>query len=439
MATTKTKAPAAPTKTAGNRVPGTPVLKYLRTQPLPTISGTIPATARGGTAGSQVVWNPSTVPEIPAWASAIDLSITVPISVHLATGKKAHISPYAPYCMFQLQSILAGAPEWPNNTSLVPFWLDWLTHTRKSIQTSIGPDYATQNNIGTWFYKGPTGVTWTSKYPGSTLTGGSGGTTFTWTWKFTVRIRLQVKPNRLWGCIPLGDPQNRPRFPTYLTALVGPNPENNLLQGRGTNATSTITAKVGSGGVVIKMTFRSLSLDVLPTTVKTLPAIKVGMGRQVGYTNSLPLPVAGSIVYQQQRLAQIYTAIYQCLVNKQAPINPDYIGLWITQAKASARWTYDKSVTTLQNFYKAIKETYGRYLPVGVVPFVLDGGFGGTDPEYPREAPYNGLMSPDAAYAAQAVVKVTPNMSTAVRIPSGTSITSCYSATYTFGLIKVPY
>lgn len=409
----------------------TQALRYLRTQPIPTITGTIPATAAGGTAASQVTWNPATVPEIPAWASAIDLSIELPIALTVPAKGSVKVSPWAPYSAIQLQAILSGSPEWPNNTSLVPFWLDHLTSTIKSNEMSYGPDDILVAAIPTWFYGGPQAPSFTGVYPGSTIANTT--TTpvvHTFTWKFTCRIRLQVKPKKLWGCIPLGDPQNRPRFPTYLTGLVGPNPENNPFYGAG--ATAKLHAKA-----TINMTLRALSLDILPNTVPALPAMRVGMGRQVSYTNSLPVPNAGSILYQQQRVAQIYTSIFHCLVNAKEPVNPDYIGLWLTQTKQSARWTYDSQTTTLQNYYKAlVRERYGKYLPTGVVAFDLDFG---TFPDIPRETPYNALMSPDVAYAAQAGVKVTPNMSTAFRIPSGTTMTGAYSATYSFGLIRVPY
>lgn len=435
MATKPAPQPAAPPAID-------PFLRFARTRPFPVQLGSVAAGNSGGQATSLVVWNPNQIPEVPAWLSYLDLLITLPVSVTVPAGATVNVSPYAPYSAFSAQMILAGSPEWPANVSLVPFWLDELTNSQQFDPMGIGPALSTPNttpgDVPTWFDQGPSVPGFaggaTTVLPGQSITnpGGAPAVT-TFQMVFPVRIRFQRKRNKMWGMIPLGDPQNRPQLRMQLNALVGPNPENNLIQDP---AASGATAVLAGGGAAINAIFRSKSLDILPQSVQQLAQPLVALGLNLTYDNSTQIQNAGAILYQYQRTAQIYTAIMQLFVNNQAPVDLDYWALWLTQDRASARWEYDAAAGSMQDYFNDTFQRYHRYLPNGVFVADLDGG---EFPDIPRETPYNPLMSPDVAYASAVGVAATPNMATAFRIPAGTPMVSAYSGTYTFGLVRVPY
>lgn len=430
--------------------PVDPFLRYARSQPLPVQVGQIAAGNAGGLATSFVSWNPNNIPEVPAWCSEIDLIISLPVSLTIPAGKSVYMSPWAPYSAFSVQMILAGSPEWPNNTSLVPFWWDEITGAENFDPMGVGPltvaDFDTNatGKITAWYDRGPAatapafGGGTTTILPGQTVTNsGTSAETLHCILQWVSRIRYQRKRTKMWGMIPLGDPQNRPVLKLQLNSLLGPNPENNLFQD--SNPASGATAAVDTAGVTVYSIFRSKSLDVLPQTVQQMQQPSVQLGLNLTYDNSFSIQNAGAIVWQYQRTAQIYTSIFHGMVNGNsppAPIDLDYFGLWLTQNQASARWAYDASAGTMQDYFSDLFHRYKRYLPKGLYVVDMDNG---QVPEIPRETPYNGLMSPDTAYAAAAGVAATPNMATAFRIPTGTTMAGAYAAIYTLGLVRVPY
>lgn len=446
---------AAPAQPQSNTAGGTPLvdpfLRYARTQPFPVQIGTLAAGNSGGQATSFLTWNPPDIPEVPGWVSELDLAITLPVAVVIPAGANATISPYAPYSAFTINMLLAGSPEWPNNTSLVPFWLDEIMSTRDFDPFSVGPNLVNSGtgsqkgnplDIPAWFDAGTVTNAFVPNFSGGTTVvlpgsvihnGGTAAATTHFIMSFLTRLRFQRKRTKMWGMVPLGDPQNRPQLKLQLNALVGGQPENNLIQDI---AAAGITATVDTGGVTCNAVFRSKSLDILPGSVTQLGTPQVALGLNVTYDNSFSIQNAGAILYQFQRTAQIYTKILHCFVNKQAPIDVDYFALWLNQNRQSARWEYDMSAGTLQDYYADVLRKYHRYLPNGVfVVDMEDGDF----PDIPRETPYNALMSPDTAYAGAAGVAATPNLTTAFRIPSGTVMSGAYAGIYTFGLVRVPY
>lgn len=430
--------------------PVDPFLRYARSQPLPVQVGSVPAGNTGGLATSIVAWNPNNIPEVPAWCSEIDLICSLPVSITIPAGKSVTMSPWAPYSALSAQMILAGSPEWPNNCSLVPFWWDELISNGGFDPMGVGPvtvaDFDAQKTgqITSWFDRGPAatapsfGTGSTTILPGQTVTnGGTVAETLHVVLVWVSRIRFQRKRMKMWGMIPLGDPQNRPVLRLQLNALIGPNPENNLIQD--TTPASGSTAAVDTAGLAVTAVYRAKSLDVLPQSVQNLQQPAVALGLNVTYDNSFQIQNAGAMLWQYQRTAQIYTAIMHGFVNGNNPASPidvDYFGLWLTQNQATARWAYDAAAGTIQDYYTDLYHRYKRYLPKGVFIADLDHGM---VPEIPRETPYNALMSPDTSYAAAAGVAATPNMATAFRIPNGTSMAAAYAAIYTFGLVRVPY
>lgn len=448
----------APTKGATAATPGQPAgttggpvasltdpwLKYARTEPVPVMVGSLPAGGAGGTAASFVTWNPGDVPEVPAWATQLDFIVTLPIALTvpaLATvAGRALLSPYAPFSAFSMQMLLAGSPEWPQNMSLVPWWLDELINGIGFEPFAKGTaDASFGTNVPQWYDQGPTPDNLNANFPGTIITNATGApVVVNFTWQFTSRVRLQRRRARLWGAIPLGDPQNRPQVRLQLNALVGNQPENNPIQDvpAATFSGAPVTAVVGGGGVAVDLVFRAKSTDILPASIQTLPAAKVGLGLDVTYNNSQTIQNSGAIVYQYQRTAQVYESILHAFVNNEQAIDPDYFALWLNQNRQSARWEYDNQLGTMQDYYEDLRRRYGRYLPKGIMVADLEGG---DFPTIPRETPYNGLMSPDSGYAASVGVAATPNMSTAFRIPAGTAMNGCYVAIWTLGLVAVPY
>jgi hypothetical protein len=419
-----------------------PFLLYARTQPLPVQIGTLAAGDPGGQATSLIAWNPNNIAEVPGWAQTLDLHITLPVELNVAAGATVTMSPLAPYSALAVQMLLSGSPEWPQNTSLVPWWLDDITNFQIFDPFMAGPSIRTTNGIPNdvdpeWYDAGPDGPTFAGGantiLPGGTQAGGVGGVTRNYVVKFTCRINLQRLRTKMWGMIPLGDPQNRPVLRAQLSALLGFQPENNLFIDDAANPGST--AAVDTGGVEVVAVFRTKSLDYLPQGLQ-IAQPQVGLGLNLVYDNSFAINNAGAIQFQGQRTAMVYTAIHHLLVNNSLPIRGDYFGLWVTQNAQSARWAYDESAGTMQDYYTDVLNRYKRYLPQGhYVADLQNGEF----PDIPRETPYIAQMSPDVAYAASVGVAATPNMSTAVRIPAGTALVDAYLATYAFGLVRVPY
>lgn len=420
-----------------------PFLRYARRQPSPVQTGTLGAGDAGGLATSFLTWNPGEVPPVPGWCDSVDLIFSLPVALTVAAGKTSTMSPLAPYSAFSAQMVIAGSPEWPANTSLVPWWLDEITRRGSGFDPyKIGPSIITTNGLPSdvlgQFDSGASGPTFAGGadtiLPGGTTAGGGGGTTKAITIRGAVRIQLQRLRTKMWGMIPFGDPQNRPVLKVQLNALVGSNPENNLFI-QDTSGTG-VSAVVGTGGITMYAVYNNRSLDVLPGNVTQLPTPQVGLGLNVNYNNSWTIANANAIVQYQHRTAMIYTDIHQILINAGLPIRPDYWGLWLTGDQQSARWAYDSGQGNFQEYYADLLRRYGRYLPKGHMVADLSGG---EFPDIPRETPYNGLMSPDVGYAATAGVTATPNMTTNLRVPSGTSMSSCYVATYSLGLVRVPY
>lgn len=419
-------------------------LDHARTQPFPVQVGSVAAGRSGGTAQDTIVWNPNEIPSVPAWASEIDIMCELPVAITLpASGGAVRFSPFAPYSAISLQLLLSGSPMWPNNMSLVPWWLDEIVNTAAGFDPfMVGPVLSNgdlPSATTPWFNQGPTALqtTWdagTNDYgPGETVTNATtAAVTVNTKIRWTSRIRLQRRRNQMWGMIPLGDPKNRPVVRAQLNALVGQQPENCLMMDTGTG---TPTAVVDTGGVILNMVFRAKSLDALPDGA-AVNAPQVGFGLNVTYDQSPPNANAGQIYNEQFQTAMLYTSIHQLLVNSEYALNPDYISLWLNQQRQSARYEYDLGAGTLQDYYQDNLRKYRRMLPDGHMLYDLEGG---DFPDVKSVTPYVALMSPDASYAAAVGVAATPNMCTAWRLPTGTSISASYTASYAFGLIQVPY
>lgn len=400
-----------------------------------SILGTIAAGSAGGPSAN-TVWQ-QTIPIIPAFCTALDYNITLPVTLTLAaTTGAATLSPFAPYSAFYNQLTLGGAPPWPL-TELTPWYLDTTQHAM-----NYDVNYPGLGNNASYF------ASILDQGPSANVIGGSGslnpGTTVmnttssatntNYTWTFKVRQQFQRKRHLLWGAIPFGDPENRPNNTTQMAPLIGGSqPEQNLFTNQAGSATACV---VESGQTVnVKATYELAYVDLLYPGMNAAPQPLVGMGLQLVQFSTTGLS-AGTIYPITHRTAMIYTSIHHLLVNAGLPIRADYFGLWDDQDQQSARWSFDAQNNTNTEYWDMYQRIYRRYPMTGQFSAPFDDG---VLPEVPSVTPLDALMSPDANYAAMAGVPVTPAMTTALRIPSGTSLTSPYIRTYSFGLVRVPY
>lgn len=391
-----------------------------------TILGSLASGAAGG-GSSNVTWQ-EPIPIIPAFCTSVDYEVTLTVTPTVTSGT-AVWSQFAPYCSINNQLTLGGAPPWPF-TEFTAWHLDETMHRRDwdPAYSGLGGQ-GTASNANPAFANtldyGPSPVAFGAN-PGSAVT-----TAVAKTFQFTVRQQFQRKRHLLWGAIPFGDPENRPNNLLQLNPLVGNNPEQNLIVGAaGSNVTATITA-----ALTVKAVYNLAYIDLLPPSIQQPPAPAVGYGLQL--TPSSPSGMtAGNLFKMTHRTAQVYTAMHHILVNGSAPVQADYFGLWDDQDQQSARWSYDATVNTFQEYFTDYHRIYGKYPYVGVYSAELDDGL---VPELPSVTPYRGLMSPDASYAQAFDLPVTPAMTTAIRLPTGDTATNPYVRTYEFGLVRVPY
>lgn len=396
------------------------------------IYGTVPAGVSGG-AVANVQWQRD-IPISPAFCVAIEYQISLPVTLTLAAGASATVSPFAPYSAVANQLTLGGAPPWPL-TELLPWYLD-----SKAKHINYDPAYPGYgNNAGMWGTltdQGPdpsnVGTT-TNTTPGTTITNsGTAAASYNITFNFRVRQQLQRKRHMLWGSIPMGDPENRPDNLVQVLPLIGTNPEQALF----VNSTSTgNSCVIGTGGATVKANYILKYIDLLPPSMQSTPNPSVGYGLQLVQFSAQNL-VAGNIAPVTHRTAMIYTDIHQLLVNGQLPLRTDYVGLWDDQDEQSARWAFDAQKNTLHSYFTKYHDVYRHYPLLGHYFWDFEGGI---FPEIPSVTPYDALMSPDASYAGAFGVEVTPAMTTALRVPAGTTTNSPYIRNYSIGLVRVPF
>ena len=393
----------------------------------PTKKYAIKGTLAAGSVGP-ITWQEQ-IPIIPAFCTSVDYEITLTVTPTIASGT-ATWSQFAPYCAINQQMTLGGAPPWPY-TELTAWHLDQSMHRQnwdeaysglggQGLASNANPAFANTLDYGVSGRVPAFGAD-----PGSAVT-----TAVAKTFQFNIRQQFQRKRHLLWGAIPFGDPENRPNNLISLNALVGNNPEANLIQASGGSTTA-----VTSATLTVTAIYNLAYIDLLPPSIGTPPAPSVGYGLQL--TPSSPSGLTSGNLYKMtHRTAQVYTAMHHILVNGAAPIQADYFGLWDDQDQQSARWSYDASVDTFNEYFTDYHRIYGKYPYIGVYTAELDDGL---VPQLPSVTPLRALMTPDASYAQAFDLAVTPAMTTTLRIPSGTSASNPYVRTYEFGLVRVPY
>jgi hypothetical protein len=406
-------------------------------------NGTVAVSNAGG-ASATVSWDVP-VQDFSAWATEIDLQITLPITVVIPAAGSVTVSPFAPYSALQLQLLIGGAESIPP-MSLVPFWLDEIT----SRQGFDPFDYGPENGGGfgpaipsAWENPGPpaAGVpatTLNGLVPGNTITNGGGSTATTnYTLVFRSRIKLarslygRIQEN-LAGAVPMGDPSARPDLKMRLNGLIGTQPENALFVNASTGVTATTSATVQP---TVTAVWKAKTLDELPTGL-VVPTPPVIMALEVDTNSGQAVPNSGQFSVQQLRTAMLYHKIFHVVVNGEMPIDGDYFGMWYSASRSTARMEYDGNENTFWRYYQEVHSVYGRYLPLGV--FVAD-LVGGELPELPKETPYEGVVTPSVSLAQSMGLKPYPALQSVLRILQGTAISGAYVTTYAFGMIPVNY
>lgn len=438
MATTTAPTPNGQADSAANAV-----TNFLAVAPkkYTSILGTVAVGTAGG-ATATAVWQQQ-IPIVPAYCTAIDYEITLPLNLTVTGTYALNVSSMSPYSGVANQVTLGGAPPWPL-TEFTPWYLDNITN-----RNNFDPAYPGLGNLSGIFSnmdQGPNATAISAAAFSANYGGGAGSGTWqnpgsstaisassTGTYTFKLRQQLQQKRHLLWGSIPFGDPQNRPNNITQLLPFIGNNPEQNILV-NGTGSGSAVCV-VGTGGATINCTYELAYIDLLPPAMTSTPSPKVGYALQMVQFSTSGLN-AGTINPITHRTAMIYTSIHQLLVNANNFLRADYFGLWDDQDQQSARWSFDAQNNSFQEWFTKMQLIYRRYFPVG---YYLADFTSGDFPEIPSVTPYDALMSPDSGYAQSFGVPVTPAMTTALRIPSGTTIASAYIRTYSFGLVRVPY
>ena len=398
-----------------------------------SILGTFPKTNSGG-GTSTVTWQ-QPIPIIPSFATAIEYDFVLPLKFTIGKSGSLTFSSFLPYSGVQQQLTLGGAPPWPY-TELTPWYFDAITR-----KVNYDWQYPGLGNNSQYFAtildQGPTpnniGTSTANVKPGQKVSNTSTTTnvTKTYTFKFKVRQQLQRKRHLLWGSVPMGDPENRPKNTLQLSPLIGTLPE----QSWSTLKVGATTAGVTKTGCKVYAKYELAYIDLLPPTVQSTPQPTVNFGLQLT-PYSITNIAAGVLTPITHRTAQLYTAIHHILVNGQKAVRADYFGLWDDQDQQSARWSYDTQNNTFTQFFDNIQQTYRRYMQTGYYPVTLENGI---YPEIPSVTPYDALMTPDASYAATFGIPITPAMSSVVRLPSGTTATKPYIRVYSVGLVRVPY
>ena len=426
-----------------------------------TVQGSVPVGS--GATAAQVTWQQQ-VPIIPAYCTSMYLNIQQVIDVTVAANSDhVYISPFAPYSGWNNQITLGGAPPWPP-TELTPWYLDTIKSKTNFDPSSPGlagvnSGYPTTNFFNAILDLGQAGwintigsaapavslvaaTTTDNLNPGAYVVNTSGGVNAVLriTANFNLQFKFQRKRHLLWGAIPFGDPENRPNNLMQMLPLVGTNPEKCMFVSPAAN-TAPVTAVLHAAATV-NATYELQYVDLLPQGVQ-VPEPTVGFGLQltVGSTSGM---TAGTWALVTHRTAQAYTTIHHLLINGgvgttpayPTPIQADYFGLWDDQDFQSARWQFDKQQNTFNQYFQNLHNVNRRYYNVG--HYVADFE-NGVFPEIPSVDPYDAIMSPDATYAQAFGVPVTPAMTTALRIPAGTTTVNPYIVTYAFGLVKVPY
>ena len=317
-------------------------LTYARRQFHISQSGSIPSGSSGGSTSSQVTFTPSTLQQDAVYADSIDLFTILPITLTVPAGGSCVVSPYAPYSALQTKFTVGGASRFDYLAGTVHYldeltsysWYDpAMSYPNSYGAISGGWDNGSSQAAPGWY---PNNDGSGAFQPGATIHNtGTSSENISGTIQFRCKVRLRRRRPNLWGCVPLGDPQNVPDLFGQLSALVGSDPVNNLF----TKATAGVTASLSSAGSVLAV-FPNLGIDVMPVGTP-IPEPLMQMAYAVNYNGSTPITTAGTIIPVSFKTDMLYDKIFLLLANNQVAQAADYFGLWLTNKQGSARWEFD--------------------------------------------------------------------------------------------------
>jgi hypothetical protein len=444
-------------------------LRYAKDDYTSVQNGTAPFSSAGGQSAARFNWDVDT-PRNPFWCYAIAMQFNLTLTLTIPAGGTVTLSPFAPYSGIGVQLTIGGGQA-IQPMSLVPFWLDELTSRRDNDWTQYGPAQIINADsaasvagvpqpmtfVPSWQWDGsdyiggtngiiqPLSITDSAGakyYPGQVIPNSGGSAlVLTLTVKFQAWMQLGRKLygrnlEDLTGCIPMGDPANRPTLYVNIANLVGTFPEQNLFVATGSGgaaATAVTSATVPSTCQTIWV---CKQLDQLPDNV-SVGTPKVLSALEVNTNGGFAIQNAGQFVNMIFDTAMVYNKRLHVLVNNQLPQSADYFGIWYSENQSNARFFWDGQSNNLQEYFRRIRRVYGRNLPKGI--YVAD-LVGGEFPEFPRETPYRGEIVTSTTLAGLTGLKPYPNAQTTIRIPSGTSMSgTAYVNTYSFGTVPVSY
>ena len=412
-------------------------LQYARRQFHISQVGSIPSGSAGGTSASQVSFVPSSLEQDAVYADSIDLFTTLPITLTVPAGGSCVVSPYAPYSALQTKFLVGGASRFdylPGTPHIIDeltsySWYDPAMSYPNSYGAISGGWDNGSSQAAPGYYPNNDGSG--AFQPGATISNtGTTAVNVSGTLKFRVKVRLRRRRPNLWGCVPLGDPQNVPQLFGQLSALVGTDPTESLF----TAATSGVTASLSAAGSVLAV-FPNLGIDVLPAGVP-VPEPLMQMAYSLNLNAATPITTAGTIIPVSYKTDMLYDKIVLCLQNNQQAQAADYFALWLTAKQGSARWAYDAANNSYQNLFTNYHEVYKRYFPVGCL---INDMYSGRDPEFPGTTPTKAALSPNTDYAAIEGVPPAPLMTMAFRVPAGTVLTSPKLASFEYGVQVAAY
>jgi hypothetical protein len=449
-------------------------LRYSKDDYTSVQNGTAPFSSQGGQAAARFNWDVDT-PRNPFWCWAIAFQFRLTVTLSIPAGGTVTLSPFAPYSGIGVQLTIGGGQA-IQPMSLVPFWLDELTSRRDNDWTQYAPGMvadpawgpaagqgalvpgvpASLSFLPQWAWDGsdytggtngviqPLAITdqaGAKYYPGQVIPN-SGGTTLNLTMTFRFQAWMQLgrklygrNLEDLTGCIPMGDPANRPTLYVNVASLIGTFPEQNMFVSNAAGALAASAITHATTPSTCQVIWVCKQLDQLPDNV-SVGTPKVLSALEVNTNGGFSVQNAGQFVNLIFDTAMVYNKRFHVVVNNQLPVSADYFGIWYSENQSNARFFWDGTLNNLQEYFRMIRQVYGRNMPQGV--YVAD-LVGGRFPEFPRETPYRGEIVTSTTLAGLTGLKPYPNAQTTLRYQAGSPMSSAYVNTYSFGTVPVSY
>lgn len=327
---------------------------------------------------------------VPGYATDIIVSCLLNLDITVAGGGAAPSkSKFAPYNIFRSVEIsLGGGPF--QRTNGVFYWLREMAMNPGFNPLNVGasdPSYVAADVVSVPAVNAPAGETTTN------------------TWRFNLKIPLQVQHGSTMGLIPFGNSSTKCRLRLTLT--------NNLY-----SSDQYVSPLYGGTGVSVAITPAGTAASWVAPNIKYLTEPAVGV--------QLPNPTIGSILNVQERSTSFVGAGAMTPIKFPDPFH--YLRLWhiiidgtgAPNSEAVTNFELDltpgypqynyNTAASLQDYFSEYRKLYRQPLPEGV--FVHD-LWSGTDPANP-----NGTQTIDGTIFQTLQTQVAVNASTNVVSPA---------------------